>query len=380
MATYKKEKLIDKIYDFRNKLAAVTQYVEHELNRTLTMFDYGDILPDSIPELELERILQTRGYCILAKDNEGKLRALWGGFAPPLDVYYRPTKVIVNNPWANINKEFIIGEDCVLIRNDPLCVGLMPKLRKYATSMTEADLTMYCSLICYRAMYMASGNDKEKESIDKFIENLEDGKLASVLSNKKFEEDENNGIKTQPFSQGGSSQLTQVIEMWQFLNGTYNNSIGLSDNVNMKRERLTEGEAEITEDVQRPFVDAMNEERNTGIEQARKLFPEDIGEGRVQFQSAWSKYNPQEKVALPQQEMETAGSIEDEEGIEPEESLNEDTEVLADDQLQEDVVPSEVTSESAEVKIEINVNSESDQAPDEEEEKEDEEDEKTEAD
>lgn len=284
---------ISHIYDVRNKLNSVQYYVDIMLNRTLTMFEYEN-LPDTIPERELEKILQINGYGIMAKDNEGNLVALWGGFAPPMDVYYRPTQVIVNNPWAKINKTFKIDEDCVLFRNDPLCKGLLPILKKYGTFLTESDITLYLATLNYRSIYnITASTDNEKDSGELFLKNIEEGKQGVLM-----EEDMSNGIKANPFSASSTGYITQIIEMQQYLRGTFFNELGLNANFNMKRERLTANETELNEDGLRPLIDAMLEERRNSLKKVNELFGTNIS---VKFGSAWAQYNEEPKQELEEE-------------------------------------------------------------------------------
>lgn len=71
----RKSKLsIEQIYDVRDKIRNVQYYVDLTLNRTLSMFNYSN-LPDTIPEIELEKILQLHGYGIVT-EHKGDLVAL----------------------------------------------------------------------------------------------------------------------------------------------------------------------------------------------------------------------------------------------------------------------------------------------------------------
>lgn len=307
-----KNKDIKKIYDVRNKLNAVQYYIDIMLNRTLSMFKYEN-LPDTLPEIELERILQVNGYGIITKDNDGNLVALWGGYAPPLDVYYRYKKIIVNNPWANINKEFEIGKDCVLIRNDALSKGLMPIFKKYGTFLTEADITLYLSTINFRSIYnITASSDIEKESCELFLKNIEEGKQGVMM-----EEEISNGIKTNPFSTNTQGYITQIIELQQYLRGTFFNEVGLNSNYNMKRERLSSSETDLNEDGLRPLIDSMLEERQHAIKKVNEMYGTNI---KVSFGSSWAQYNEIENELIEETQEEP---IEQKEIIKEEESNNE---------------------------------------------------------
>ena len=77
----------------KDKSALIESYVSDMLNRTQEMFKWNN-LPDTIPQKELELILQTKGNVTIAKvDN--KLYALWGNLGGELNEYYFPCDSIV---------------------------------------------------------------------------------------------------------------------------------------------------------------------------------------------------------------------------------------------------------------------------------------------
>lgn len=292
---------ITDIYNPRDKVASVNYYIDNMLNRTLTMFEYEN-LPESIPERELELILQVNGYGIIT-EHKGELLALWGGFAPPLNAYYMYENVLVNNPWVDINQEFTIEKekDAVLIRNDPLNTGMMPILKKFSALNTEADLTLYLAMVNHRAIYAIGANsDREKESGDDFLRKIENGEQG-VLLGDKFSE----SLKTLPFSTSSGGYITQLIELEQYLRATFFHEIGLNSNYNMKRERLSESEIGLNEDALRSLIDSMLEERQKAIEKVNKKYGTNIS---VRFSNAWGKYNKTEIVEEVEDEKDDNGN------------------------------------------------------------------------
>lgn len=307
MSTPKERRHIEKYLDVRDKVAGVNYYADTMLNKTLTMFKYKN-LPDTLPERELELLLQTVGKCIVTEWN-GDLIALDGNYAPPNDAYYRPTHFIVANPWAMINEEFRLVNcdvqsnsgvstekpDAVLLRNDPLDRGLLPIIHRYGALLTETDLTLYLADINFRSIYnIVANTDREYESAKLYLQQIEEGRQGVMM-----EEDLSNGIKTNPYSNSSQGYITQLIELEQYLRGTFLNEVGLNANYNMKRERLSANETELNEDSLRPLIDVMLEERQLAVDWINKIYGTDIS---VEFGSAWSKYNdnpmPEEDEAI----------------------------------------------------------------------------------
>lgn len=360
------KKNITKIYDYKDKLRNVQYYIDLSLNRTLSMFKYEN-LPDSLPEVELEKILQCNGYGIITME-EGELIALWGGFAPPMDKYYRHSKVIVNNPWANINKTYQIlpnseskETDAVLIKNDPLCKGLLPIFKRYGTYITEADITLYLAMVNLRAISnIVADTDDEYASAQNYLKQLFDGVQGVMMS-----EEWADGIKTNPYSNGTQGYITQIIELEQYLKGQFFNDVGLNANYNMKRERLNSSEVELNEDGLRPLIDSMLEERKKAIDAVNKKYGTNI---TVEFGSSWEQYNEDETVEEIDEETNTTDEVNEieetneevkEEVNEVEEVEQETTEEVeetneVDESEEVEEVKDETTDEVEEVNEEVN--------------------------
>ena len=106
----------------------LSQFKRDMFNKTLTMFEWNN-LPDTLPQVELEKLLQINGYAIIAECN-GSLYAFSGGFSGQ-DAYKRPTTAIINNPALNFNEQLEIGKQCVVIKNDDMQQGLNKIFDKY---------------------------------------------------------------------------------------------------------------------------------------------------------------------------------------------------------------------------------------------------------
>lgn len=273
------------LYNFIDKDACVKDFSLDYLNRTLGMFDYKK-LPDTIPEDDTESILQINGHQIITEHNDD-LVALWGSWAPPYNVYYKPENVLVNNPWVKIDRTYRIQDDdeAVLIKNDPRCRGLVPIFRRYGSMMTEAQITFYRALINFRAMFVFTGDeDADQKTAEEFLKAIEEGKSGKMVTGG-FEKQ----VQGQPLLAQASNYITQAIEAQQYVLGMLYQQIGIQSTFNMKRERQTANESQLDEDPLRPLIDAMLEERQRGWEKVNKKYGTDV---EVSFKGVWSKYNP----------------------------------------------------------------------------------------
>lgn len=269
--------------DLRSKDDIVRDIGTHMLNRTQQIFKYHN-LPDTIPQYMLESYLQRIGRCVITPV-DGKLYALFGGFAGEPDAYYRPSKFVVANPYLGFNKELEIDKECVLCRNDHNMYGLLPIINRYSTMLAENELSMYIADIMTRLMSLiTAGSDNDKEAARLFLNDIEAGKLGAVMSQNFMQ-----SIETQPYaSSAGSSLLGQLIEYEQYLKASMYNELGLDANYNMKRESLSMTESQMNDDALFPLIDDMLECRREFCDKVNELFGEYLSEPiSVELSSSW---------------------------------------------------------------------------------------------
>lgn len=328
------------LYDFENKSRNARDYVEYMLNRTLMMFEY-DGLPSSIPRRNLELMLQTHGYVGIIKHND-MLYAVEGALGGVPDAYNMPTKFIVANPYLKLNKEYTIGEDCVIMKNDSMYKGLMPLLLKYASKLVENDLSILIANINTRiTTILTAGDTNTQKSAEQFLEDVKDGKLG-VITEPKFIE-ELVGLKVYPGANnsGNNNTIMNLIEYEQYLKGSWFMDLGVKAPFNMKREALGDSENKLQDDSLLPLVDDMLRCRNEAIEEIKEMFDEDI---EVSFASAWENLEITQDIQL--------GEVEQEEPIledEPVEEI-EQPEDLVEEPIVEDEKVEEVKEKDLEEK------------------------------
>ena len=116
-------------WDRKEKDRNTRNQVMYMLDRSLLMFEYHG-LPESIPAIELERLLQSNGFAGVT-EVQGELYAFYGGLGGEQDVYGRPTTMVISNPALDYNATLTIDEDVILMRNDSMMLGLIPPFAKY---------------------------------------------------------------------------------------------------------------------------------------------------------------------------------------------------------------------------------------------------------
>lgn len=266
------------IYNHLDKRKNVADMVTYMFNRSNIMFKYHN-LPDSIPETELEKLLQTNGFAIVGKIN-GDLYAVNGGLGGETDVYNRPTIATISVPCFNFNDTWEIDKDCVVIKNDSNAIGLIPMFVKYCTLMNENEITMMLATVNKRIQNLLSANDDNTvESAKQFLKDVFEGKTGVIAESKLFD-----SLKVNNSSANAQVNLKDLFEFEQYLKASMFNEIGLSANFNMKRERLTSAEIETNSDNLYPLVDDMLNNRRLALEKINEMFETDI---EVEFNSSW---------------------------------------------------------------------------------------------
>ena len=312
-------------WDFRDKQRSIDFKVTEMLIRLQSLTEYED-LPETIQKKDLELLLMTSGFGV-GLEHEGKPYILFSSLGGVRDQNYEPTEAIISNPYLNISKTLTIGKDCVVIRNDSLRMGVLPILTKYATLMTENELSSWIASTMTRLFsIIVADDDKKLMAANKFISGIESGKLAAILSETSKQDKilgtQSNGIgiETQPYGNAGSTNAIQnLIELQQYLKASQYNDLGLNANYNMKRESLNSTESQLNDDALMPLIDDMIKNREEGLEQFNKMFGTNI---KVKKSSAWEDNQQENDLSH--------------EGEEPEPETTEEPEITEDDKKEEE--------------------------------------------
>ena len=292
-------------YDFADKTACIRQHIAYMLNRTQSMFRW-DGLPDTIPERSLELFLQTNGNVCFYRHN-GELYVFTGGMGGEPDAYYMPTIYTISNPALKLSQSLKIGFECVVMSNDSLYLGLIPLFTRYASGMTENELSMKLAIINSRVVDLISApDDRTRASAEKFLSDIADGKSGVIAENAFLD-----GIRAQPYGNtANSNTLTNLIETEQYFKASWFNELGLNANYNMKRESLNSSESQMNNDALLPLVDDMLKCRERAVEKVNEMFGMEIS---VSLASSWED-NEQEIELEHEQISDQSKTIEPKEG------------------------------------------------------------------
>lgn len=270
-----------KLYDFKNKDKALFNLIADMLKITLDMFKWEG-LPSTIPERELELLLQLRGSCIVASV-KSDLYALGGNLSGECDAYYIPKYYIVANPWLKLEKTYERGVDCVFGTNDRMWTGLCAMMERYATQSLETDISINIANVQERLhALLKCANDGEKVAFETLLARLEKGELASAIVSDDWAMSD--GLGVLPFAGDSHKTITELIELRQYIKASWFNELGLQANYNMKREAINSTEGQLNEDGLVPLVADMLECRKEFADGINDMFGTDIS---VELSGAW---------------------------------------------------------------------------------------------
>lgn len=283
-----------------DKKGLLKQFKENQLNKSLTMFEWQN-LPDTLPMVELEKMLQINGYAIIAK-YKGDVYAFNGGFSGQ-DPYNRPTQVIVNNPALKMNETYTINEDCVVIMNDDMKQGLIKIYEYFGQRLIENQITMLMTDYNLRMPFtISSSDDQTTQSAKEYLNKIIDGSLGVIGEQKLFK-----ALSVTPTNTKQTATFADLYGYQQFIIAQLNNTIGLATNNNMKRERLTTNEIEVNKNASYPLVDNMLRNRQQAVEKINDMFDLNIN---VEYSSIWGTDNTNDSE-MSKDESDTINSLVD---------------------------------------------------------------------
>ena len=263
----------------KDKDKSVNGYISKMLAITQAMFIYKG-LPETLPQNNLEDLLQTNGN-VFVTEVEGKLYAFTGGLGGVPNAYNEATEYIVSNPYLQLNKSYKIDVDGVLIKNDSGANSLLPIFGKYGVLCSDTLLSLNtCSVLSRITMLISASDDKTKQSADDFVTKIMQGDFSVIGENAFFK-----GVNLQSISTQSANQITQLIELLQYLKASAFNEIGLNANYNLKRERLNTSEVQMNVDALNPYVDNMLQERKKAVDKINAMFGTEIS---VDLASSWA--------------------------------------------------------------------------------------------
>lgn len=264
----------------------VEYYMANMLNRTLMMFNWKN-LPNDMDSFDMEKFTQLKGFTLFIYDEKDDSRyyVLEGSKYDNISWNYEATKSLIVNPaLKGLETKYEIGKNCVLIRNDYLCVGLYPIIEKNSIDISNTDVSIrYAQFNTRFKTLFTATDDNDKDSVDKIITDVWNGvKPAAVVTNDLYKK----SIEGIQYSTSQNTDIKDLVELKQYQLAQFYIELGINANYNMKKESVSADEFRMNDDALMPLIDQMLACRKMACKQINKLFGLNID---VELNSAWLK-------------------------------------------------------------------------------------------
>lgn len=198
-------------------------------------------LPDTINQTYLKNELILSGMCCVT-DFGGKLYACTGSLGGQPDEYYIPTVFVIANPMLG-SKQVKRGEDGVVIFNTAIdelyngcfAAGLYQYINQTATLLADNIVSINANQINSRVCAFFTAASKAKALAGEIVlKKMYAGQPYQIL-----EEDLVEKITINPISTAStSSNITELVELNNYIISNFMQSIGIKANNDRKRERM----------------------------------------------------------------------------------------------------------------------------------------------
>ena len=267
----------------------LTDYFTRLMLISRSVFEWKG-LPDNMNEKWIERYLFAEGKCVFFKDPvKGYMIT---ALAPNgrLNYYNEYTDI---RPYAiDYTGESLVNDvDCVVIKNNDLCVPTTRTIQLYAYKLASIDRTIDVNIEAQKTPVMVACSEKERMSMRNFIKQRQDNEPFIFVTDKMNTE----GIKVHDLK---APMVFKELEYQKHM--VWNECmtyLGIN-NANMdKRERLVDDEVQANNEQVEACFNAMLSERQRACEMINKIFGLNISvRKRIQNTPLLNDSKPSEEI------------------------------------------------------------------------------------
>ena len=194
--------------------------------------------------------------CISVTDFKEKLYACIGNLGGEPDEYYIPKQFIIANPILG-SKTVRNGENGIVIYNTKVdrfvytgasfvfAAGLYDLIEQTATLLADNIISINCSQINARiTTFFTADSEAQAAAGELTLKKMYAGKPYMILKTDLLEKINVNPVNTQAAGQN----ITELVELHNYIVANFFQSIGIKSNNVMKRERLIQDEIESQDD------------------------------------------------------------------------------------------------------------------------------------
>lgn len=253
--------------------ATALYYRKYLFQKLLSAFDWT--IPETWSRDYFQYVLFGWGFIAIldsGADNFGVIPQRCG--ISGYNVFYMPTRAIVNNPLLPDVKELKINENCVILRINPNFTGVLDIIDYYAVKMAMITADIEINLTNSKLSYVfAASNQAAANSFKKLYDQIAQGNPAVVLDKELKNEDGSNTWEV--FQQNLSSNyiVSDLLQDLRRLENDFCTKIGIPSTNTEKRERMSEVEVTRNDVETESLIDAWLTRLNDEIDRANKMFP-----------------------------------------------------------------------------------------------------------
>lgn len=235
-------------------------------------------LPEEINEKFFLYHVLLFGRVLFFKSN-GKYHVMWFSGKGHLTEYYIQKDFLVVNPWATeTNGDYTEKNACIVYSDmnayiENADVGLYDFIEHYSTIINSIDESIKALAKNSKVIAFLTGSTKSfVSSANEVIKNL----LNSEDCIGVMEESLVDSIKVNPISEKMDYKFSELIKARQYYISDFYQKIGISANMNMKAERLTDNESQLIDSVSDVDFEHIIDNLNYSISFVNELFGLDI--------------------------------------------------------------------------------------------------------
>ena len=231
-------------------------------------------LPEEINEKFFLYHVLLFGRILFFKKN-GKYHVMWFSGKGHLDEYYIQRDFLIVNPWATETNGDYDEKNAVIVYSDINAyienadVGLYDFIKKYSTIINSIDASINALAKNSKVIAFLTGSTKSfVTSAKEVMRNL----LNSEDCIGVMEESLVDSIKVNPISEKMDYKFSELIKARQYYISDFYQKIGISANMNMKAERLTDNESQLIDAVSDVDFEHVIDNLNYSISFVNELF------------------------------------------------------------------------------------------------------------
>ena len=234
-----------------------------------------DNLPEEIDSKFLLYHVLLYGRVLFFKAG-GKYHVMWFSGKGHLNEYYIQKDFLVVNPWAReTNGDYEENKDACILYSDINAyienadVGLYDIVEEYSEIINQIDKSIKALAKNSKVIAFLTGSTNSFVHSAKQVINrlLDSDECIGVM-----EESLVDNIKVNPISEKMDYKFSELIKARQYYISDFYQKIGISANMNMKAERLTDNESQLIDSVSDIDFEHIIDNLNFSVEKINSLF------------------------------------------------------------------------------------------------------------